>query len=151
MWGVIYNPPTYPAQKTPASADAFGATLCAMWLWIEGWLRGAIGEGDAPAHQAELPRHAPPNRARRHLNRHHSRSDVPPVRCYGPFYLFGARRVTRGQFLERVCRLSCAVRIRVCRIIYFSHRKVREAFMALFDAGLSLRPDGLCAAHLYPD
>jgi len=125
--------------------------ISTIWFWLKCCVYLVTGHGEPLKSEVEfVERPYPYGRARRHREAHFAkRKDVTPSRCLTPFYSFGGRCITRGQFLERLCRLSDQGRIRVYHIIYYAHRLARYAKLAMFARGDFRVPSGLCAAHLW--
>jgi len=127
--------------------------ISAIWFWLRACVYVVTGYGDPYEDEVEfVERPHCHGRARRHLEAHFAkRKDAVPARENMPFYYFGSRRITRAQFMERLCRLSGRGRIRVYRMIYYAHRLARYAKLAMFTRGDFRAPSGLCQAHLWPD
>ncbi|WP_371395667.1 hypothetical protein [Fretibacter rubidus] len=145
---------TYPIEAQPATNHAATAPfslLSAIWAWLGIVSRHVLGRGVIHGDTPPTPFVSRVvNRAQRRLYNHHPNSPLPPSRNLTPFYAFGPR-VSPTQFLERLCRLSVRGRVIVYRMVFWSPRLVREAFMALFSRGTFRQPSGLCEAHLVPD
>lgn len=118
-------------------------------VWLRLWLGWISGER-SPDSRSNVPTYCEP-RQRRRLCERFERCDLPPSRDTRPFRRLIGRCQTRGEYLERLCRLSVNGRIRIYRFIYFSHRQVREALMAL--GSLKDQSGGiwLWSAYLWPD
>ena len=130
-----------------------GGFMSSIWLWLRLCIYVFTGRGEAFDPEAEFVPFSAyrPNRANRHIQRHFAQHKrLPIVRRYGILYAFGSRHITPTQFLERRCRLSGVARFSIYRMIYYAHRKVREALWARFTRGDFRPPQGLCAAHLWP-
>ena len=130
-----------------------GGFMSSIWLWLRLCIYVFTGRGEAFDSEAEFVPFSAyrPNRANRHIQRHFAQHKrLPIVRRYGILYAFGSRHITPTQFLERRCRLSGVARFSIYRMIYYAHRKVREALWARFSRGDFRPPQGLCAAHLWP-
>jgi len=126
--------------------------VSAIWMWLRLCVYVVTGHSDPFKSNVEfIQRPHLYGRARRHRDTHFAKRGTVPARRLTPFYYFGSRLITRGQFLERLCRLSCNGRIRVYHMIYYAHRLVRYAKLAMFARGDFRAPNGLCEAHLWPD
>ncbi|WP_371398033.1 hypothetical protein [Fretibacter rubidus] len=115
------------------------------------WLRAVLGQEVRPHASAQNYDVYTLNRERRHRQVRFFTRAVPPARNHGPFHKFGPRGVSPTQFLERLCRLSVDGRITVYRMVYWSSRMTREAFMAILIFGEFRKAAGLWDAHIPPD